>query len=89
MSNGSNYEKSTTYQIHIKGNLDPKWSDWFGGFTLTCQEDETVLIGRVPDQAALHGILTKINDLGLALISVNQLSDLEPRDGKTNEGGVL
>ena len=57
--------------------LDPKWSDWFGGFTITCEEGETVLTGQVPDQAALHGILSKINSLGLALISVSQLPNLK------------
>ena len=78
MTNGRNYEKSATYHIRLKGNLDPRWSDWFDGFAITCQNDETVLIGRVPDQAALHGLLAKINDLGLAIISVNHLPDIEP-----------
>jgi hypothetical protein len=80
MTNGRHYEKSASYQIRLKGNLDSRWSDWFDGFAITCQEDETVLIGFVPDQAALHGILAKINDLGMALISVNQISGLEPGD---------
>jgi hypothetical protein len=73
MTNRRYYEAPAVYQIRLKGSLDPKWSDWFGGFAITCQEDETLLTGSVPDQAALHGILAKINSLGLALISVNQL----------------
>ncbi len=84
MSNGSNYEASAAYQIRLKGNLDQKWSDWFDGFSITCQGDETVLTGLVPDQAALHGILSKIYSLGLALISVNQLHDLKSRTDNPN-----
>lgn len=74
MTNGRDYEKPATYLIRVRGNLDSSWSDWFNGFTITCLEGETILEGSVPDQAALHGILTKINDLGLALIAVNQQS---------------
>lgn len=77
MSNGSHYEKSTAYQICLRGILDPKWSDWFDGLTITSQGDETLLTGTVCDQAALHGILAKINNLGLTLISVSQLPDGE------------
>jgi hypothetical protein len=63
---------SRTYQIHINGLLDATWSDWFDGLTITHEEDEvTVLAGPLPDQAALHGVLNKIRDLGLTLISVS------------------
>lgn len=75
MTNGYKYEKSATYMIKIRGNLDLSWSDWFNGFTITILENETTLEGSVPDQAALHGILAKINDLGLALISVNERTE--------------
>ena len=62
------------YQIKIKGFLDDKWSDWFDGFTITHQgEAETLLSGPVSDQGALHGMLAKIRDLGLHLISVECL----------------
>lgn len=81
MSNGSNYERSATYQIRIKGNLDLKWSDWFDGFSITCLETETILVGSVPDQAALHGILAKINDLGLAITSMKEIPVMEPSSG--------
>ena len=71
MSDGKKYDEPAIYQIRVKGILDPSWSDWFDGFTITTQEDETKLVGPVSDQAALHGILTKINDLGLAITVID------------------
>lgn len=73
MNNGHELDQATAYQIRLKGVLDSAWSDWFGGFSIAVQGDETLLVGIVPDQPALHGILAKINDLGLAIISVNKL----------------
>jgi len=59
------------YEVKIKGHLDPCWSDWFAGLTLTHLEgNETLLSGPLPDQAALHGLLECIRDLNLTLISV-------------------
>ena len=59
------------YEIKIKGHLDPCWSDWFGGLNVTHLEGgETLLSGQLPDQAALHGLLERIRDLNLTLISV-------------------
>jgi hypothetical protein len=66
--------KSIRYQIHIRGKLDSKWSEWFAGFSITHTNGETVLEGTVADQSALYGILDKIHDLGLTLIRVERLS---------------
>ncbi len=61
------------YQIRIKGHLDRRWTDWFGGMTITLEENGyTLLTGPVVDQAALHGLLRKVRDLGLPLISVTR-----------------
>ena len=75
------FEKVETYQIKIKGILDDKWSDWFDGFTITHQaENETILEGPVPDQAALHGLLARLRDLGLPIRSIVNLSQEENRE---------
>ena len=62
------------YQIRIKGHLGRQWTDWFGGLTITLEEDgDTLLTGPVVDQAALHGLLKKVRDLGMPLLSVNRV----------------
>ncbi len=61
------------YEIKLKGRLDPCWSDWFAGLKVTHLEgDETLLSGALPDQPALHGLLERIRDLNLTLISVSR-----------------
>ena len=73
MTNGRKFDVPAVYQIRVKGNLEQKWSDWFDGFAIEPQpNDETLLVGSVADQAALHGILTKISNLGLPLLSVQR-----------------
>jgi len=62
-----------TYQIRVKGTLDARWASWFEGLVVTMAEDETILTGSVADQSALHGLLNKIRDLGLPLISVSRI----------------
>lgn len=75
MTNGREYDRPSVYQIVVKGNLDGKWSAWFDGFSAVPQaDDETLLSGLVADQAALHGLLTRIRDLGLPLLSVKRLA---------------
>ncbi len=62
------------YEIRIEGHLEARWADRFGGMTFTWDDNgETLLAGPVIDQAALHGLLRKVRDLGLTLISVNQV----------------
>jgi hypothetical protein len=58
------------YEIHLQGHLDPRWASWFDGMTLTADHGTTELRGPVADQAALHGLLTRLRDLGLPLLSV-------------------
>jgi hypothetical protein len=62
----------TVYQIRLKGHLDDQWADWFGGLTITLEENgDTLLTGPVVDQAALFGLLKKVRDLGLPLVSID------------------
>jgi hypothetical protein len=59
------------YEIRIKGHLGHRWTDWFGGMTITLEDNgDTLFTGPVVDQAALHGLLKKVRDLGMPLISV-------------------
>ena len=63
------------YEFRLKGHLDDRWSEWFGGLAVQRQEDgTTVLVGPVVDQTALHGVLNGIRDLGLTIISVQRVS---------------
>jgi hypothetical protein len=63
-------DRPMVYQIRIKGHLGPRWTDRFGGMTITLEDNgETLLTGPVVDQAALHGLLRKVRDLGMPLIS--------------------
>jgi len=63
-------DQPMVYQIRVKGHLGPKWADWFGNVTITLEDNgETLLTCPVVDQAALHGLLRKVRDLGMPLIS--------------------
>jgi hypothetical protein len=67
------------YEIRVKGHLGSRWAAWFDGLTLTHESDGTTLIhGPVADQAALHGLLQKIRDVGLPLVSVTQIEPDQP-----------
>ena len=67
------------YQIRIEGHLDDQWTDWFSGLSVSLEENgDTLLTGQVVDQAALYGLLKKVRDLGLPLVSVNRVGFLKP-----------
>ena len=70
----SEHVRQEVYQIVIKGHLDHEWSDWFDGLTITLMDNgETILSGPIVDQTALHGVLIKIRDLGLPLLSLTRI----------------
>jgi hypothetical protein len=74
-----------SYEIRVTGHLASRWADWFDGMTLTPSSDGTTLIhGPVPDQAALHGLLRSLRDLGLPLISVTPAEGTETPEHGTN-----
>jgi hypothetical protein len=67
------------YEIRLKGHLETRWAAWFDGLTLTYESDGTTVIhGSIVDQAALHGVLQRVRDLGLPLVSVTQVDSGEP-----------
>jgi hypothetical protein len=61
------------YEIRVEGVLDEGWADWFGGLHVTSDGTQTLISGQLSDQPALHGLLVKIRDLGLTLVSVRRL----------------
>jgi hypothetical protein len=76
--NGNRHETGR-YEIRLQGHLDTRWATWFDGLTLTRDSDGTTVIhGPVADQAALHGLLQKVRDLGLPLISVRHVGLDQP-----------
>jgi len=67
-------DQPVTYQIRIEGHLDAQWTDWFSGLTVAQgKSGDTLLIGPIADQAALFGLLKKVRDLGMPLVSVNRV----------------
>ena len=77
--------QSELFEIRLRGQLDTRWASWFDGLTITQTEDgDTVLTGPVADQAALHGLLKKVRDLGIPLRSVSQITPGQSR-GLSNE----
>jgi hypothetical protein len=66
------HNQQQCYEIRLKGHLDARWAEWFEGLTITLEEDgDMLLTGPVIDQAALHGLLKKVRDLGMSLVSVS------------------
>ena len=75
------------YQIRLQGHLGPQWTDWFEGLTIVLQENgETLLTGPVVDQPALHGLLKKVRDLGLPLLSVTRVAAPDRRASHSPTG---
>jgi len=75
------------YQIRIKGHLGRQWTDWFGGLTITLEDNgETLLTGPVIDQAALHGLLKKVRDVGMPLLSVIEVQFNENHRYQSKKG---
>ena len=73
--------KNQAYAIRLKGQIDQSWIEWIDGFVFTHERDgTTTLTGEIIDQAALHGLLKRIRDLGLTLISINRLTADEQKD---------
>jgi hypothetical protein len=71
--------QTPVYQIRIKGHLEHRWSGWFGGLTVTQDDNgDTLLTGQVVDQAALHGLLKRVRDLGIPLVSVSPVVEERP-----------
>ncbi len=76
------------YQIRIRGQLDARWADWFEGLTITLDGGDTLITGPVADQAALHGLLKRVRDLGMPLVSVSPVEPGPPTTLGTGQAGV-
>jgi hypothetical protein len=78
------HDESGLYEIRLKGHLDDRWAEWFEGLTITLEDDgNTLLTGPVVDQAALHGLLKIVRDLGMPLVSVSPVEN-----GQTDQSEV-
>lgn len=78
-------DQPAIYQIRIKGHVSQQWADWFAGLTITLEADgNTLLTGPIVDQAALHGLLKKVRDLGVPLLSVNLVESSANSDLQTS-----
>jgi hypothetical protein len=77
-----------TYRIRVRGHLDDRWAEWFGGLDLQRQDDgTTLLVGPIVDQSALHGVLACIRDLGLPLLTVDRVTEADGRPPPRERGG--
>ena len=73
------------YEIRLKGHLEARWAKWFDGLAITLEDNgDTLLTGPVVDQAALHGLLKRVRDLGMTLVSVNQVQSQATRQNRSN-----
>ncbi len=73
MEDVKNQPRSDFYRIRVRGRLESGWENWLGGMFITHENDETLIAGPVPDQAALHGLLQRIRDSNLVIISINRM----------------
>ncbi len=88
-SQNTNPGQPIAYQIRLKGHLGREWTDWFGGLTITLEDNgDTLLTGPVVDQAALHGLLRRVRDLGMPLLSVSPLEPGSPTTLGTGRADV-
>ena len=84
-TNSEAHQEPQLYEIRLKGHLDDRWAAWFGGLTITREDNgETCLTGPVVDQAALHGLLRKVRDLGMPLVSVMHVDPKQMNGPHTN-----
>lgn len=81
-------DQPTVYRIRLRGQLDLLWSHWFDGLTITWRDGDTLLTGPVADQAALHGLIRRIRDLGVTLLSINRLEAGAEPDHRTPQIGA-
>jgi hypothetical protein len=82
---GEKHNQQQYYEIRLKGHLDERWIEWFEGLAITLEEDgNTLLTGVVIDQAALHGLLKKVRDLGMPLLSINFVSPVCIKHKRSN-----
>ena len=80
------HHRSGLYEIRIKGHLEARWVNQFGDMTITLEEDgNTVLTGQVVDQAALYGLLKKVRDLGMPLVSINRVQINQSRPNRSKK----
>jgi len=73
MTKGKTWNGSAIYEIKAAGRLGEQWTDWFGGLWVECEGEMTLISGEIRDQAALHGLLAKIRDIGMPIVSVRRL----------------
>ena len=86
MTGDRNCHHKGLYRIKVKGQLGKEWSDWFEGMNISTEGGTTVLTGPIKDEAALHGILNRIRDLGIPLVSVIQIVSGSEEDAIQPEG---